>query len=67
MTMEELKAMDKAIITPAQAAPLLMCDPHWIRIMAKTAPENLGFPVIVVGNRVKIPRIAFIKFLEGAA
>ena len=66
MTLDELKGLGTGIITPAQAAPFLGCDPHWLRVAAKQRPELLGFPVAVVGCRVKIPRLAFIKFLEGS-
>lgn len=67
MTLEELKRSEKIIITPAEAAPVLGCDPHWIRITARERPQALGFPVICMGSRVKIPRLPFIKFLEGGA
>ncbi len=64
MTLEELKTMDKEIITPAIAASIIGCDPNAIRITAHREPESLGFPVIVVGTRTKIPRRAFIRFME---
>lgn len=63
--LEELKTMDAVTITPAQAAPVLSCDPHFIRIKARTDPESLGFPVTVLGKRTKIPRIPFINYVEG--
>lgn len=66
MTLAEIKAMEQATLTPAEAASVLNCDPHWIRLMARERPEKLGFPVIVYGRRTKIPRLAFIRFLEGA-
>lgn len=65
MTLPELKAMDRAVITPAIAADLLECDPNWIRQAARKRPDLLPFPVMVVKSRVKIPRLAFIKFMEG--
>lgn len=64
--LEAIKAMDKPMITPAEAAPVIGCDPHWIRLMARQRPEGLGFPVTVVGTRTKIPRIPFIQHVEGA-
>lgn len=63
--LEALKTLDKIMITPAEAAPVIGCDPHWIRLMARSTPEKLGFPVTVVGTRTKIPRIPFIRFVEG--
>jgi len=65
--LEAIKAMDSVTITPAQAAPAIGCDPHWIRIMARTQPEGLGFPVIVMRSRTKIPRLPFIRYVEGMA
>lgn len=64
MTLEDLKAMDRETITPAIAAAVIGCDPHSIRIIARTEPENLGFPVIVMRTRTKIPRRSFIRFME---
>ena len=34
-------------------------------VAARQRPELLGFDVIIVGNRVKIPREAFIAFMRG--
>jgi hypothetical protein len=65
MTLQELKTLDKDIITPAIAAQVIGCDPHYIRVAAHQCPEQLGFPVIVMGTRTRIPRLAFVKFLEG--
>lgn len=65
MTLEELKAMDRETITPAIAAQVLGCDPHWIRVAARQDKSMLGFPVVILNTRVKIPRLAFIRFMEG--
>ena len=64
MTLEDVKAMDRETITPAIAAAVIGCDPNSIRITAHREPDSLGFPVIVVGSRTKIPRRAFIRFME---
>lgn len=66
MTLSEIKTYGKDYITPAQAAGPLGCDPHYIRVAARDDPASLGFPVTRVGRRVKIPRIAFIRHMEGA-
>lgn len=63
MTLDEIGRMDKAFLTPAEVAPVLRCDPHCIRVAAKTAPEQLGFPVVRVGARTKVPRIPFLRFM----
>ncbi|MDE7390637.1 MAG: hypothetical protein K2M82_06835, partial [Lachnospiraceae bacterium] len=61
MTLNELKKLDRNVITPAEAASVMGCDPHYIRLQARTHPELLGFPVAVLRNRTKIPRLPFIK------
>lgn len=66
MTLQEIKALDRDVITPVQAAGVLGCDPHFIRLAARECPERLGFPVCVIGSRTKIPRVPFIRFVEGA-
>ena len=53
MTLEDLKHSTKNIITPAEAAQIINCNPHYIRVLARTYPERLGFPVIVFGNSSK--------------
>lgn len=65
MTLAELKELDKEVITPAEAAPLLRCNPQWIREAARQDKSLLGFPVTIIRSRVKIPRLAFIRYLEG--
>lgn len=63
MTLKDVANMDKAYLTPAEAAEILQCDPHAIRVAAKKAPEQLRFPTILIGNRVKIPRLPFVEFM----
>ena len=67
ITLEDLKAMTKTMLTPAEAAQIIGCDPQLIRIAARQQPELLGFPVIAVGTRTKIPRLPFLQFVEGKA
>ena len=65
MTLNELEALPKEILTCADVAPILMANPATIHGQAVERPELLGFPVIVAGRRVKIPRAAFLAWLEG--
>ncbi|MDO4564814.1 MAG: hypothetical protein Q4C04_04300 [Clostridia bacterium] len=64
-TLAEIKASDKEFLFADDIADYLEVAPHSIRCQAQTAPHKLGFPVIVVGTRVKIPRLGFIRFIEG--
>ena len=54
---------EKAFLTPADIAPILDADPHAIRIAARQRPELLKFEFILIGNRTKIPRIPFLRYL----
>ena len=65
MNIEDLKKMDKEILTPTDVAPLLRCDPNVIRYQAKRDIRQLGFPASKIGSRIKIPKEAFIKWFEG--
>lgn len=71
MTYSELKASEMDCVTAKDIAPILNCDPYKIVLQAKQDKadgiNSLGFNVIVCGTRVKIPRRAFIAFMEGAA
>ncbi len=66
MTLDEIAALPVEVLTPAQIAPVLHLDQDTIRGQARTCPELLGFPVVVAGNRVKIPKRPFLMFMEGA-
>ena len=65
MTIQDLKELDKEVLTPGDIAPILGCDPNVIRFQAKQDIKQLGFPASKVGTRIKIPRLAFIKWFEG--
>ena len=62
-TMDDLKKESKAFLVAADVCAVLGCDPHYIRVAAKQKPELLGFPVVIIGSRVKIPRIPFLRFM----
>lgn len=63
--LEQIKALERAIITPDEAARVLQCNAQYIRMQARADASKLGFPVICLGRRVKIPRLPFIAFVEG--
>lgn len=65
MTLDEIRNSTKEVLTPADIADVLNADPQDIRVQAKRNPERLGFNVAVIGSRVKVPRLAFIRWLEG--
>jgi len=63
MTLSEIKASKEIFLTPNDIATVLGSDAQTIRDMAKTDQAKLGFPVTVVGSRVKIPRKPFLKWI----
>lgn len=63
MKLTEIKESKELFLTPADIAEVLQTNPQLIRITAREAPQLLGFPVVVVGTRTKIPRRPFLAFL----
>lgn len=66
MTLEEIKRSGELLLIPKDVAPVLGCDPEKIRIQAHENPTLLGFPVVVIGTRVRIPRKPFLQWLGEA-
>ena len=65
MTLNEIKGSSAEFLTPAQVAGVIGCAPYAINVQAKADASKLGFPVCVMGRRVRIPRRAFVAWLEG--
>lgn len=65
MTIEDIKKMNKEVLTPGDIAPILGCDPNVIREQARQDIKKLGFPAARIGTRVKIPKQAFIDWFTG--
>lgn len=58
-------SQDKMYLTPEEAADVIGCEPHRIRVQAATPEgrEAMGFPVIRLGQITRIPRIPFLRKL----
>ena len=54
---------NEEVLTPADIAPILGVDPHAIRVAARQRPELLKFEFYISGNRTKIPRIPFLRYI----
>lgn len=63
MTLEQIAAIPSEVLTCQQIAPLLRANPATLHQQAVEMPERLGFPVIVAGNRVKVPKRPFLRFM----
>jgi nitrous oxide reductase len=59
MTLEEIKALKDDFLSASTVASVLRMDTG--RLIGYAKSGQLPFPVVVTGNRVKIPRIAFLK------
>lgn len=61
MTLEEMIKSDKVLLSVEDVCQVLESQPVTVRSSAKAG--TLGFPVCRLGNRVKIPRLPFLRFL----
>ena len=64
MTLRELEQLPKEMLIPADIAPILGCTPYSINVAVKKGTQ-FPFPVILMGTRVRIPKMPFIKFMKG--
>jgi hypothetical protein len=61
--LDALLETDKPFLTPQEVSAVLKCDPQTIRVTARQRPDLIGFEFTFVGNRMKIPRVPFLRFL----
>ena len=64
MTLSEIRASDKLMLTPTDVSEVLGCMPYSINLQARQDPAKLGFPVSLIGTRVRIPRAGFLKWFD---
>ncbi len=60
-TLEEIEALPREMLKPADIAGYLGCKPYAINVRAKKHQHPFPFPVVLLGNRVKIPKTPFLK------
>lgn len=63
MTREEIMASEKECLVCSDISKIIGLNAYTIHGQAIERPELLGFPVIVSGRQVRIPRMAFAKFM----
>lgn len=64
MSLTKIIEIDKDMLTCADVAPFLGFDPNSLRLQAREDPTLLGFPVVVAGTRVLIPKEGFIRYMK---
>lgn len=63
---EALKASAEPFVMATDVAPVLGVDAQSLRLQMKEDATALGFKVTKVGGRTLIPRLAFLRYVEGA-
>lgn len=63
LTLKELCASEKTYFTPGDVCGVLGSNPQTIRVTARQRPDLIGYEFTFVGNRMKIPKIPFLRFL----
>lgn len=67
MTLDDVKSMEKETLSLDETAAVIGCNAQSLRLQIKKDRAQLGFPVIVHGSRMVVPRRAFVRFMEGSA
>lgn len=60
----EIESSTEEFLLASDIAPFLGVNAQDIRSQAQADPSRLGFPVIVTGSRVRIPRMGFLHFVK---
>lgn len=62
-TLADLMDIDREYLVPSEVAGVLGTSDQWVRVCARQQPQLLGFPTVIMGNRVKIPRMPFLRYM----
>ena len=66
MTIQEILSSTADILTPADIAEVLGCDPDTLRVIARQDPSALApLAPIRTGSRIKFPRLRFLSWYFG--
>jgi hypothetical protein len=63
-TLDEVISYPSEVLLASDIADVIHIDAQDIREQARKNPSKLGFPVIVMGSRVKIPKDGFIHYCK---
>ena len=63
MTLQEIMNLDRPFLTPGEVSEVLGSNPQTIRVTARQRPDLIGYEFTFVGNRMKISRIPFLRFM----
>jgi len=60
--LDKIEGLPKSMLSASDISAYLETDPNIIRWQAQNEPDKLGFPVIVMRSRVKIPKAGFVHY-----
>jgi hypothetical protein len=60
-----IEALPKSMLVPTDVCKYLNCCAYSINIAVRDGENPFPFPVIRMGNRVKIPKEPFLKAMRG--
>lgn len=63
--LERIEALEKDMLAPADVCKVLKCAAYRINVATRDGKNPFPFPVIRLGNRVRIPKIPFLKAMRG--
>ena len=63
MTLQQMQESQEEMLAPADVAEVLGCTPYSINVQCKLDMGKLGFPVCMIGTRVRIPRRGFLRWV----
>ena len=65
MTLDEMRESDKRNLAPSDVAEVLGVKPYSLNVTVRLRGLSaFPFPIFLSGNRVRIPRLAFIEWAE---
>ena len=63
--LDRIAALDKAMLVPTDVCKYLGCCAYTINVVTRDGKNPFPFPVIRMGNRVRIPKEPFLKAMRG--
>lgn len=63
--LRRIEALPKEMLVPTDVCKYLGCSAYTINVATRDGKNPFPFPVIRMGNRVRIPKTPFIKAMRG--
>lgn len=64
MTLSDIEKIPRDYLLPAEVSEVLDMKQNSLNVQAHENPDALGFPVIVTGSRVRVPKEGFLYFMK---